>query len=119
VTNPVTTATVSSPSHTHAQRVAGWATIGVGAGALVLGATFVGLASATNDDITHPSPGAVWSSSVQDRLHLYEHLDTAFFVVGGVAIVAGTIVEILGHRMPHTPSIARFAPSTTPVQIAF
>jgi hypothetical protein len=98
----------SQRSNARAERIAGWATIGVGAGALVLGATFAGLAKATSDDITHPAAGAVWSAGLQDRLHVYEALDTAFFVLGGVAIVAGSVVEIFGHRV-----------TTKPVRVAF
>jgi hypothetical protein len=45
---------------------------------------------------------------LQDRLHVYEALDTAFFVLGGVAIVAGSVVEIFGHRV-----------TTKPVRVAF
>ncbi len=81
--NAVATPPVDLParrSNARAERIAGWATIGVGAGALVLGATFAGLAKATSDDITHPAAGAVWSEGLQDRLHVYEALDTAFFV---------------------------------------
>jgi hypothetical protein len=116
---PRDTPSSQRPSNAHAERAAGWATIGVGAGALVLGATFVGLAKATSDDITHPATGAVWSGSLQDRLHVYEGLDTAFFVIGGVAIVAGTVVEILGHRHSRSAGQSRIAPTTNPVRIAF
>jgi len=69
-------------------RKPGLALLGTGAGLLVLGCVFTGLAAQANDEILHPSDGT-FHPSAQSRRDGWKAADAAAFAVGGAAVVTG------------------------------
>jgi tetratricopeptide (TPR) repeat protein len=80
------------------KRIAGFSVGSFGIASLVLGAVFTGLAANENQHIVN---GATWSVSTEDKRDLYQNLDIAFFVVGGVATATGLTLYLLGRHNEH------------------
>ncbi len=81
------------------KKIAGLALMAGGVVSLVLGATFTALAKSTSDSIAQP--GSVFMSADEDRLHQYQNLDIAFYVIGSVAAAGGLTLFLLGRSDAH------------------
>lgn len=77
------------------KRIAGLAIGGFGLVALGVGGLFTGLA---NDANRHIVTGDGWSSATEDRRNMYQSLDAASFVVGGVAVATGIVLYLVGRH---------------------
>jgi tetratricopeptide (TPR) repeat protein len=85
-------------SRAHAYRTAAISLWTVGLAAVVSAAALDGVAAAANREIDQPSPGWVFEPSVQTRRDRCEVAAIPLFAVGGAALLAGTIVGVLGFR---------------------
>jgi len=84
-------------------RIAGWVTAGIGAGALIGSAVTGGIAMSKNKDIEAACPGGVcpsgdgWGDEIDSRDTL-GITTTILMGVGGAALVAGTIMIVVGYK---------------------
>ncbi|MDB5937629.1 MAG: TonB-dependent receptor [Massilia sp.] len=78
--------------------IAGIATAAVGVAVLAVGATFEGLASSQNNALSHPTQGEVFDPSKEQALKTYQTAGPILLGIGGAAVVAGTVIAIIGAR---------------------
>jgi tetratricopeptide (TPR) repeat protein len=78
-------------------RIAGLAIGGVGVGILGAGIAFAASSKQAGDAAYHPSTG-VYDPAADDRQKSFRAAEIACFVIGGVAVVAGTTTLIIGRR---------------------
>jgi tetratricopeptide (TPR) repeat protein len=80
-------------------KIAGITLMAVGAGSLIVGGVFAGLASSAHRDANSP-PNGVFDPALEDRMYRYQNLDIAFFVTGGVLAAGGLAMFLAGklHR---------------------
>jgi tetratricopeptide (TPR) repeat protein len=78
--------------------IAGGVTAAVGIALLATGGAFVAQTHAADDAVNRPRPGTPFSPALVDTLNRDQALEATFFAVGGAALVAGTVVAILGGR---------------------
>lgn len=88
--------------------IAGLAVAAFGVAAIAAGGGFYAVASSANDQLNHPSNG-VYSQSAENGRDLFQSLDIAAFIIGGVAIVTGTTIAVLGWRQRHRVTFAPMA----------
>ncbi|HEY1585425.1 MAG TPA: tetratricopeptide repeat protein [Polyangia bacterium] len=78
-------------------RIAGIAVGVVGIGALVAGGVFAGYTASVNHALNNPSsPSPVYNHTLEGKGRTDQALETAFFVVGGVAVATGVTALVLG-----------------------
>ena len=82
-------------------RLAGIVTAGVGVGLVALGGAFAGLSYQAGNDAYHPASG-VYDHAADERQGNYRSGGIACFVIGGVAIAAGTTIWVLGRKRRET-----------------
>jgi hypothetical protein len=86
-----------------AYQIGGGATLGVGLLGIVLGGTFAGLARNVWGEI-HTS--TAFDPNLESRLSLYQNLEAAFLVIGGVATITGAVVMGIGvHSARHAVTV--------------
>ncbi len=90
--------------------LAGIGTGAFGVASLALGGVFTGLTASVNHQLNHPPAQAPFDPGLERRGETYQALETAFFVVGGAALVTGIIVYAVGHTRAHAATHASVAP---------
>jgi tetratricopeptide (TPR) repeat protein len=110
-------ASVTVEKRGRTKRIAGLAIGGVGIAGLILGATFVGLASSANHDLSHPAANTRFDPALEDRMKLDQSLGAAWFAIGGAAVVTGTVLYVLGRREDRPPRVS-FSPSLSADRLA-
>jgi tetratricopeptide (TPR) repeat protein len=103
-----------------ALRIAGLTLLSAGAVSLVLGAAFAGLAASAHHDANSP-PSGVFDPALEDRMNLYQHLDVAFFVAGGVLAAGGLATFLVGklHRPIEVTPVAGPGRAGASLTVAF
>jgi len=81
------------------KKIAGVAVASAGLAVVGVGIAFAVLSKQAGDDAYHPKTG-IYDFSADERQQNYRAADIACFVIGGAAIVAGTVVWTLGTRRP-------------------
>lgn len=91
-----------TPIETHngrTKKIAGIVTGGVGVAAIVVGATFGGLAQKNSDALTKLAQNMQpFDSSKQSAGKTDQILEGVFLGIGGAAVVTGVVLYVLGHR---------------------
>jgi tetratricopeptide (TPR) repeat protein len=82
-------------------RIGGLVVGAVGLGALGAGIGFLVLSRSAADDLNHPKPGTVFSSSLERTFHTDVAVESALLAVGAAALVSGVVLYIVGARHPH------------------
>jgi hypothetical protein len=95
----VAPAPAGPPFPTRPLKIAGLTLLGVGVASVILGATFAGLAGSAAHQASSPADG-VFHPADEDRMNLYQNLDIAFFVTGGILVAGGLSAFLVGqlHR---------------------
>jgi len=78
--------------------VGGGVTLGLGAALLIAGGVCGGLALQANDRLNNPSDGMVYTRSLTEDVLTRQNASIALLAVGGAAVVAGSVVLVLGVR---------------------
>jgi tetratricopeptide (TPR) repeat protein len=98
-------------------RIAGIAVGAFGVASVATGAAFAGLTAKTNDELNHPSGTMpTYDKSLESKGRTYQALETAFFVVGGAAVVAGVATFLVGTQKVKRNNFA-LAPIVAPTQV--
>lgn len=87
--------------HTRKKRVrliAGVVTLAAGIGTLIGGAACLGIARATSDDLSHPTPSDHYDPAWWDYGRSVDRLGIALTTVGGAGTTAGIVVIVVGAR---------------------
>jgi tetratricopeptide (TPR) repeat protein len=96
---PPSTADNQAAARGRTKKIAGLVTAGVGVAAVVVGATFGGLAQKNSDDLTklaqnmQPFDSSKASAGKTDQI-----LEGVFLGVGAAAVATGVVLYVLGHR---------------------
>lgn len=78
-------------------RIAGLAVGAFGVGALVAGGVFAGYTASVNRSLNDPSaPMPTYNHALENKGRIDQALETAFFVVGGVAVATGVTALVAG-----------------------
>jgi hypothetical protein len=80
-------------AHHPRERAAGIALVSVGGAALILGATFMGVAAAADGTIANPPPGWIYDAGLDNRRALFP-AGVTVGVVGAGALVAGALLLV-------------------------
>ena len=104
------TAPVVAPDRGRSERLAGIVVADVGVGVVALGVIFAILSKQAGDSAYRPASG-VYDPYADDRQTSYRNADIACFVVGGVAVAAGTTLWMLGRRKKNSANRATLAPT--------
>jgi hypothetical protein len=78
--------------------IAGAVVAVVGVALIAVGGGMGALSQSAQNQIDHPKANWVFDPSVQDRAKLDQSLEYTFIGIGAAAVVAGTVVAILGSR---------------------
>lgn len=101
----MTAETSARPGRT--KKIAGIVIAGVGVAALVVGATFGGLAAQAGDDLTKLDQNMqTFDPSKQSTGKTDQLLEGVLLGIGGAAIVTGVVVYVLGHREAKASHVA-------------
>jgi tetratricopeptide (TPR) repeat protein len=98
VEKPPEKPTPSNPHPGRAKIAAGAAVMGVGVAMIVVGGAFAALTQSEGDKITNAPAGSTFDYAVEQRALTNRNVAIAGFAVGGAALVAGTVVLVLGTR---------------------
>jgi len=92
----------------------GIAVLAIGVAAIAAGGGLYAGALSAADEIGHPKPGTMFSSSTQDRMKTFEGASYAMFGVGAAAVITGAVLVAIGVKRGKASQQASILPSLAP-----